>query len=169
MANKINMRPSARGGIYEASMHSARMFIVMGEKTGATPDGRLAGEEMSKNASSTVGMDANGVTALIKSVTRIDSALFPRDFVLDLMLHPTTTQGEDGLAAMRTLVNTYIEKHGIAVHFNVFDAETLIDAQKRPEKYQSLQVRVCGWNVNFTELSRKEQDMYIRRARNLAE
>jgi formate C-acetyltransferase len=109
------------------------------------------------------------VTALIKSVTRIDSALFPGDFPLDVMLHPATVQGVEGLAAMRILLKTYMAKHGIAIHFNVFDADTLIEAQKHPDKYQGLQIRVCGWNVNFTELCRAEQDMYIRRARNIAE
>ena len=169
IGNSINLRPTARGGIYLASLHTARLYITMGEKTGATPDGRLAGEEMSKNASPTMGMDVHGVTALIKSVTRLDSALFPGDFPLDVMLHPATVQGDDGLAAMRTLLMTYMEKHGIAIHFNVFDAETLIEAQEHPDKFQGLQLRVCGWNVNFTELCRKEQDMYIRRAQNIAE
>ena len=168
LGNKINMRPTARGGVYLASLHTARLYIIMGEKTGATPDGRLSGEEMSKNASPTMGMDVQGVTALIKSVTRIDSALFPGDFPLDVMVHPATAQGEEGLAAMRTLVRIYMEKHGIAIHFNVFDADTLIEAQKQPDRYQGLQLRVCGWNVNFTELCRKEQDMYILRAQSIS-
>ncbi len=167
MANKINMRPNGRDGFFVASMHSARTFIQLGEKTGATPDGRLAGEEMSKNISPTMGMDANGVTALLASVARVDSALFPGDFPLDLMLHPTTVEGDEGLAAMRTLLRTYRERHGVAAHFNIFDADTLVDAQRHPDKYQGLQVRVCGWNATFTELSRQEQDMYIRRARNI--
>jgi formate C-acetyltransferase len=124
---------------------------------------------MSKNASPTMGMDVEGLTALIRSVTRIDSALFPGDFPLDVMVHPATAQGEEGLAAMRTLVRTYMEKHGIAIHFNIFDADTLVAAQEHPDQYQGLQLRVCGWNVNFTELSRREQDMYIRRARNICE
>ena len=169
MSNKINLRPNARGGFYLASLHSARTFITLGEQTGATPDGRMAGEEMSKNISPTMGMDLNGVTALVKSATRIDSAMFPGDFPLDVMMHPSAVQGEEGLAAMRTLLNTYMEKHGIAIHFNIFDAKVLLDAQERPDKYQGLQVRVCGWNVHFNELCRKEQDAYIKRAQNISE
>ncbi len=169
LANKINLRPNNRGGFYTASIHSARTFIILGEKTGATPDGRSAGEEMSKNISPTMGMDVNGVTALIKSVTRIDSALFPGDFSLDVMMHPATVQGREGLAAMRTLLETYMDKHGIAVHFNIFDANVLLDAQKHPEKYEGLQVRVCGWNVRFNDIARKEQDQYIKRALSIAE
>ncbi len=168
-AGKINLRPNARGGFYRASIHPARTFITLGEKTGATPDGRMSGDEMSKNASPTMGMDRNGVTALIKSVTSIDSAMFPGDFPLDVMMHPATVQGDDGLAAMRTLLNAYMEKHGIAIHFNIFDVKVLLDAQKYPEKYESLQVRVCGWNVRFNDIAKKEQDAYIRRAFNICE
>jgi len=169
LADKINLRPNARNGFYTASMHSARTFIVLGEKTGATPDGRLAGEEMSKNISPTMGMDTNGVTALVQSVTRIDSAQFPGDFPLDVMMHPATVAGADGLAAMRTLLKTYLNKHGIAIHFNIFDANILLDAQKHPEKYEGLQVRVCGWNVRFNDIAQKEQDQYIKRALSIRE
>jgi formate C-acetyltransferase len=169
VSEKINLRPNARNGFYVASVHSARTFITLGEKTGATPDGRMAGDEMSKNISPTMGMDVNGVTALIKSVTRIDSAMFPGDFPLDVMLHPATVQGEEGLAAMRTLLKVYMAKHGIAIHFNIFDADVLLEAQKHPEKYEGLQVRVCGWNVRFNDIAKKEQDAYILRAQNISE
>lgn len=168
-ANKINLRPNSRNGYFVASAHSARTFITLGEKTGASPDGRLAGEEISKNISPTMGMDVNGVTALVKSAAVIDSSMFQGDFPLDVMLHPATVRGSEGLAAMRTLLNTYMDKHGIAIHFNVFDAEVLMDAQKHPDKYQGLQVRVCGWNVRFNDIAKKEQDAYIKRALNICE
>ncbi|HOI54722.1 MAG TPA: pyruvate formate lyase family protein [Phycisphaerae bacterium] len=169
LGNKINMRPNGRGGFYLASMHTPpRYYLTHGQKTGATPDGRLAGEEISRNISPTMGMDINGVTALIRSATRMDSALHPADFPLDVMLHPATVEGDEGLVAMRTLLNAYMQRHGIAIQFNVFDADTLIDAQSNPDKYRGLQVRVCGWNVHFTDLSRKEQDMFIRRAQNIS-
>lgn len=168
LANRINRRPNARRGFYIVSLHSPPpTFLTFGEKTGATPDGRMAGEELSKNISPTMGLDVNGPTALIKSATRIDSALLPGDFPLDVMLHPATVEGDEGLAAMRVLLSTYMERHGIAIQFNIFDAKTLIQAQAHPEKYHGLQVRVCGWNVHFNDLSRKEQDMFIRRAQNI--
>ena len=75
---------------------------------------------------------------------------------------------EAGLAAMRAVVRAYHAGGGIAIHFNVMDADTLVDAQQHPEKYRGLQVRVCGWNVHFTEMCRREQDAFIRRARSLA-
>ena len=116
-----------------------------------------------------MGMDTNGVTALIRSVTRLDAATFPGDFPLDVMMHPATVQGKEGLDAMRGLLFTYLLNHGVAIHFNIFDAAVLEDAQKHPDRYSGLQVRVCGWNVRFTELAQKEQDAYIERARNIAE
>ncbi|MGI5924711.1 MAG: pyruvate formate lyase family protein [Lentisphaeria bacterium] len=167
LGGKINGRPNGRGGIFVASAHSAKQFLDMGVKTGATPDGRLAGDEMSKNISPTMGMDRAGVTAMISSITSIDSALFPGDFPLDVMLHPTTVAGDDGLAAMRGLLFTYMQRNGIAIHFNVFDASVLRDAQANPDKYQGLQVRVCGWNVLFNNMAKKEQDAYIFRAENI--
>ena len=168
IGTRINGRPNARGGIWEASAHSARQFIELGEKTGATPDGRLAGEEMSKNLSPVQGADVSGVTALIESAVSIDSGCFPGDFPLDVMLHPSAVAGDEGLAAWRTLIHTYMAHNGLAIHFNVFDAATLRDAQQHPEKYAGLQIRVCGWNVRFVELAPREQEMYIRRAERIA-
>lgn len=168
IGTRINGRPNARGGIWEASAHSARQFIELGEKTGATPDGRFAGEEMSKNISPVQGADVSGVTALIESALRIDSGCFPGDFPLDVMLHPSAVAGGEGLAAWRTLIRTYMAGNGLAIHFNVFDAATLREAQLHPEKFAGLQIRVCGWNVRFVELAPREQEMYIRRAERLA-
>ena len=169
VSERINRRPNARGGFYQASGHSARQFICLGEKTGATPDGRRSGDEMSKNLSPVQGADTNGVTALVKSLSRIDPAWYPGDYPLDVMMHPATVRGEDGLAAMRALLLTYMRLNGVAIHFNIFDAETLAAAQEHPENYRGLQVRVCGWNVLFTDLCRKEQDAYIERARCISE
>lgn len=166
-SNKINMRPNSRGGFYKAAMHSARTFITLGELTGATPDGRKKGDEMSKNISPVMGMDVNGVTALLNSVSQIDSALFPEDYALDVMLHPATTEGDEGLEAMKNLVRVYMDRNGASIHFNIFDANVLLEAQRHPEKYRGLQVRVCGWNVRFTDLCKEEQDAYIKRAINI--
>ena len=166
LASRVNGRPNARGGIWKASVHSARQFIELGKKTAATPDGRFAGEEMSKNSSPVMGMDKNGVTALIRSAACLDAEQFPADLPLDVMLHPSAVQGEDGLAAWRTLIHEYL-RSGLAIHFNVLSVETLKEAQKNPDRYAGLQIRVCGWNVHFVEMAPEEQEMYIRRAENI--
>lgn len=69
---------------------------------------------------------------------------------------------------MYALLMTYFRKGGHAMHINVFDANMLREAQKRPEKYQDLQIRVCGWNVLFNNISREEQDAFIKQAEALA-
>lgn len=163
-ANRVNGRPNARGGVYKAIMHSARQFIIQGSATGATPDGRRAGEEESKNASPVNGMDRGGVTTLIRSVTLLEPWSYPESFCLDILLHPSAVAGDAGLAAMDALVMTYLDGGGMTVQFNVFSSATLRDAQEHPDRYKNLQVRVCGWNVLWNNLSREEQDAYILRA-----
>lgn len=163
-ASKVNNRPNARGGVYKAIMHSAMTFVWEGEKTGATPDGRYAGDEISKNASPSVGMDREGVTALIKSALKTHPYTYCESHCLDVMLHPSAVSGDEGLEIMKALLFMYMKNGGQSIQFNVFNAETLKDAQKHPEKYQNLQVRVCGWNVLWNNLSEKEQNAYITRA-----
>ena len=84
VSNRVNLRPNSRNGFFMASGHGARTFITFGKFTGATPDGRMAGDEISKNLSPTMGADTNGITALIQSITAIDA-----------MLHPSAAQGDD--------------------------------------------------------------------------
>lgn len=160
----INGKPNSKNGRFFASGHCAKQFIVLAQKTGATPDGRRKGEEMSKNISPTMGADTEGVTALLNSVANIDACDLPADFPLDVMLLPYTVAGDEGLDAMRVIVEQYFVNGGCAIHFNVFDVEQLRDAQKNPSKYANLQVRVCGWNVRWNDLPRVEQEAYIRRA-----
>ncbi len=166
-ASKVNNRPNARGGVYKAIMHTAMEFVREGEKTGATPDGRYAGDEISKNGSPSVGMDREGVTALIKSALKARPYTYCESFCLDVMLHPTAVSGDEGLEIMKSLLFMYMKNGGQSIQFNVFNTETLRDAQKHPEKYENLQVRVCGWNVLWNNLSEKEQNAYITRAENI--
>ncbi len=165
--SRINGVKNARGGIYKADIHSAMQFLWQGEKTDATPDGRFRYTEISKNGSPAVGMDKCGVTALINSATALKPIQFLESFCVDVMLHSSATQGEDGLACLKALLMTYMKNGGTAIQFNVFDANTLKDAQKNPDKYKNLQVRVCGWNVLWNNLSEKEQNAYILRAENI--
>ena len=165
--SKVNNRPNARGGVYKAIMHSALQFVLQGKKTGATPDGRYAGNEISKNGSPSVGMDREGVTALIKSALKARPYTYCESFCLDVMLHPSAVNGDDGLEIMKSLLFMYMKNGGQSIQFNVFNADTLRDAQKHPDKYKNLQVRVCGWNVLWNNLSKDEQEAYIKRAENI--
>ena len=160
----VNGKPNSRGGRFFVSGHCARQFVLQGNRMGATPDGRRAGDEVSKNLSPTPGADTEGVTALVLTMKSMDSIDWPGDFPLDVMMLPYTVSGEKGLEAMATVVREYFECGGTVVQFNVFDADELRDAQAHPERYENLQVRVCGWNVRWNDLPKVEQDAYIRRS-----
>ena len=166
-AAQLNGKPNSRGGIFLASGHCARQFIDLGRRTGATPDGRRKGEEMSKNLSPAMGADTEGATALVNTLAASDSTKLPGDYPLDLMLHPSVCAGKKGLEVMKALVQQFHANGGSVIQFTVFSAEELRDAQAHPEKYENLQVRVCGWNVRWNDLSKGEQDTYIRRAENI--
>ena len=166
-ANKVNNVPNSRGGVYKAIFHSARAFIRQGRKTGALPDGRLKGEELSKNASAVAGMDRKGVTALIESATKLTPHNYHESFCLDIMLHPSSIDGDHGYDIFKALIMTYLKKGGQSIQFNVFNSETLRDAQENPERYKNLQVRVCGWNTLWNNMSKAEQDAYILRSENI--
>ena len=166
-ANKVNNVPNEKGGVYKAIFHSARAFVIQGEKTGALPDGRLAGEELSKNASAVPGVDKNGITALIESATKLSPSEYHESFCLDVMLHPSAVDGENGFNIFKGILMTYLKKGGQSIQFNIFNTDTLRDAQMNPDQYKNLQVRVCGWNTLWNNMSKKEQDAYILRAENI--
>ncbi len=169
ICQNVNGKPNAkkRGGTWASSYHVARMSYIQGELTGATPNGRLKGEELSKNASASMGQNKAGPTAAILSTTKIDATAVQGDVCLDLGLLPSTVKGQDGLQAMYGLLQTFIKRGGQALQFNVLDAETLKDAQKHPEKYQDLQIRVAGWNVLWNNINKVEQDGFIKQAESL--
>ena len=160
----VNGRKNARGGIWGFSGHPARQFIVLMAHTGATPDGRLAGEESSKNLSPTMGADTEGVTALVNTLSHLRPEDLPVNLPLDVQLHPSAVQGSEGLVAMRALAQVFFANGGETLQFNVLDFAKLRDAQKHPWRYENLQVRVCGWNVRWNDLPKAEQDKYILRA-----
>ena len=165
-ASLVNGKPNARGGVFKASNFTIHDCFYTGKHTMATPDGRYSGEPLSKNLCATNGMDINGVTALIRSATEINHRDFPNGTVLDVVVHPSAVSGEDGLGALHSLLDIYFKRGGMALHGNVFSAETLKDAQQNPDKYRNLQVRVCGWNNYFLNLPKEQQDAFIMQAEN---
>lgn len=157
----INRTPNNRGGWFRASMFTLDYRYKFGKCMGATPDGRSAGAYLAGGVGAMTAMDVKGNTAQINSVTKLDFTDIPNGSVIDIYLHPSAVQGEDGLNAFVALIRTYFAKGGFGVQFNIFDSQTLRDAVVHPEKYTTLQVRVCGWNVYFTSMSLYEQEQYI--------
>ena len=169
VADYLRGKPNAkkRGGKWGCGFHVARMSYTQGKATASSPNGRLKGDELSKNCSASMGQNCEGATAAVLSNTKIDATAFAGDAALDLGLLPSAVKGDDGLDAMYGLLMTFINRGGHAVHINVFDSDTLRDAQKNPDKYQDLQIRVCGWNVLWNNINKVEQDGFIRQAESL--
>lgn len=164
IADYINGKPNGRGGVFKHSQISIDWITWMGTRVGATPDGRFAKEPVSKNLCANVGQDKNGITAFMNSVLKFDATKCPNGYVLDAVIHPSVTNGDDGLEAFYGLLKTYIDNGGLAIHFNVIDSNVLRKAQLNPEEYKNLQIRLCGWNVRFVDLDKRTQDEFITKA-----
>ena len=100
---------------------------------------------------------------MMRSALSAQPWLSSEAYVLDMMLHPSVLAGEDGLKAVKGLVDTYMKNGGISIQFNIFSSKMLREAQLHPEKYKNLQVRLTGWNVLWNSLTAKEQEAYIKR------
>jgi formate C-acetyltransferase len=164
LAKNINGRPNAKGGVYRLGAFTVDWRFAFGEKTAASADGRLAGETLSKNISATLGCDREGATAHILSAAKLGGEITPNGSVVDIALHYSAVRGENGYLALRSSLDTFVDAGGASIQYNVLNAETLREAQKDPEKYPNLQVRVCGWNATFVSLTEKEQNEFIEQA-----
>ena len=161
VSNLINGKKNGRGGVYRCGFFSINWNYGFGAETAATPDGRKHGDPISKNLSCVVGQDKNGVTGVIRSVGKINFVAIPDGAVLDVVLHKSAIKGEEGISALFGLLKTYFLSGGMAIQFNILDPEILRKAQDTPEAYSTLQIRLCGWNVYFVNLSKEEQDEFI--------
>jgi len=152
-----------RGGIFQAGLYPVSANVPLGAQTGATPDGRLAGTPVADGVSPTAGKDINGPTAAANSVAKLDHGIASNGTLFNQKFHPSALQGAKGLNSFVNLIRSYFDQKGMHVQFNVIDRGTLIDAQKNPEKYKHLIVRVAGYSALFTTLAKSLQDDIIGR------
>ncbi|MCD8380363.1 MAG: glycyl radical protein [Lachnospiraceae bacterium] len=152
-----------RGGVFQAGLYPVSANVPLGAQTGATPDGRLAHTPVADGVSPSAGKDVHGPTATANSVSRLDHGIASNGTLLNQKFHPTALSGEKGLDNFVALIRTYFDQKGSHMQFNVVDKDTLLDAQKHPEKYAHLVVRVAGYSALFTTLSKSLQDDIIRR------
>jgi len=158
----VNGRKTPTGGTYRIEMLPTTCHVYFGTVTGATPDGRKAGLPLSEGISPVQGADKNGPTAVIKSAAKMDQ-LRAGGALLNQKFTPQVVQGEDGLVKLKDLVRTYFKLDGHHIQFNIIDAGTLRDAQKNPENYNNLIVRVAGYSDYFNNLTKALQDEIIER------
>ncbi|MBQ7916365.1 MAG: glycyl radical protein [Firmicutes bacterium] len=152
-----------RGGMYQAGLYPVSANVPLGAQTGATPDGRYAGTPVADGVSPSAGYDTNGPTASANSVSRLDHFIASNGTLYNMKFHPSALAGREGLSNFVSLIRSYFDQKGSHMQFNVVSRETLLDAQKNPDKYRSLVVRVAGYSALFTTLSRSLQDDIIRR------
>ena len=152
-----------RGGSFQAGLYPVSANVPLGAQTGATPDGRLAYTPVADGVSPAAGRDIEGPTASANSVARLDHFIASNGTLFNMKFHPSALAGESGIESFVSLIRGYFDQKGSHMQFNVVSRETLRDAQKNPDKYRSLVVRVAGYSALFTTLSRSLQEDIINR------
>lgn len=160
--SQVTGRPNMLGGMYRINMLPTTCHVYFGDVMMASTNGRLAHKPVSEGISPEKGADTNGPTAVVKSCAKMDH-LQTGGTLLNQKFTPSVVAGEEGLEQMANLVRTYFNMDGHHIQFNVIDKETLIQAQKHPEDYKDLIVRVAGYSDHFRNLSKALQDEIIER------
>jgi formate C-acetyltransferase len=158
----VSGRPTPRGGIHRINMLPTTSHVYFGNVTGATPDGRKAWVPLSEGISPFQGVDRQGPTAVIKSASKIDH-LRTGGTLLNQKFSPEFFEDEGSYQKLTALIRSYFSLDGHHIQFNVVNAETLRDAQKHPELYRDLIVRVAGYSDYFNDLGEDLQNEIIRR------
>ncbi len=160
--SSITGRPNMKGGKYGVDMLPTTCHVYFGDVILATPNGRKAHKPVSEGISPEKSADTNGPTAVIKSCAKMDH-LATAGTLLNQKFTPDVVAGEEGLDHMASLIRSYFSMDGHHIQFNVIDRQTLIEAQKNPEEYKDLIVRVAGYSDFFRNLSKPLQDEIIER------
>jgi trans-4-hydroxy-L-proline dehydratase len=165
--DEVNGRPNTKSGVYRVNFLSTTCHVYFGSVTGATPDGRRAGEPLSDGISPVQGADRLGPTAVIKSAAQMDHAR-TGGTLLNQKFTPQLLEGEEGINKLAQLVRSYFKLDGHHIQFNIVTAATLREAQANPEKYRDLIVRVAGYSDYFCDLTKALQDEIIARTEHAA-
>ena len=153
-----------RGGTFIPGSYTVSAHVPLGAVCGATPDGRHAGEQLADGGlSPMLGRDIQGPTAVLKSVSKLDSVRLTNGSLLNVKFTPKTLEGDTGLQKLVDFLMSFMKLKIQHVQFNVLNAEILKEAQREPEKYASLVVRVAGYSAFFVDLSKEIQNDIIQR------
>lgn len=162
LQDAIAGRTTPKGSTTVVEFLPTTCHVYFGQVMEASPNGRHAGIPLPDGISPEKGADRNGPTSVVKSASKIDQ-LKTGGALLNQKFIPSVVQGEEGISNMATLVRSYFSMDGHHIQFNVIDRETLLDAQKHPEEYENLIVRVAGYSDYFNNLDRALQDEIINR------
>ena len=161
-----NQMYSTRSKKYKAGLYGASDHVAQGYITWATPDGRKAGEPLADAMSPAQGRDVTGPTAVFESTGVFDHHHYMGGIALNMRMHPSVLATDDGIEKLRDMTKTYFEEGGLEVQYNVVDTETLRAAQKTPENYRDLVVRIAGYSAYFVEMGVDLQNDIIARNEN---
>jgi pyruvate-formate lyase len=154
---------SVLGGTVKPAGISITAHGPGGALTGATPDGRFAGENLADGTvSAGQGRDTKGPTALLLSAMTVDQTPY-QSTLLNMKFHPNALKTEEDMRKLSVLIRTYFSKGGKHIQFNVITKEILKEAQAEPEKYRDLIVRVAGYSAYYVQLTRAIQDDILSR------
>ncbi|MCH3964949.1 MAG: formate C-acetyltransferase [Clostridium sp.] len=163
-AEELEKYSNPRGGKFIPGAYTVSAHIPLGEAVGATPDGRKAYSQLADGGlSPMVGRDLLGPTAVLKSVSKLDNYLTTNGSLLNVKFSPKALAGEGGIKKFGDFLLSFMKLKIQHIQFNIMSRETLMDAQKNPENYKGLVVRVAGYSAFFIELNKKIQDDIIAR------
>ena len=158
-ADELEKHSNNRGGKYKVSAWASEYR----SSYMATPDGRKQGDTFAVNISPTPGRDTKGVTAVLRSGTKVNMRICTGGAMLDVAMHPSCIRGEHGPMILKQIVTAYGQMGGGGLQFNVMDADVLRQAQENPAQYRNLMVRVWGYNDYFVALPKHKQEHVIAR------
>ncbi|MBV6820365.1 formate C-acetyltransferase [Rahnella sp. PD12R] len=161
---EVEQYRNPRGGQFTPGSYTVSAHVPLGAVVGATPDGRFAGEQLADGGlSPMLGQDHQGPTAVLKSVSKLDNTLLSNGTLLNVKFTPSTLEGLQGLNKLADFLGAFTHLKLQHVQFNVVNAEQLREAQRRPQDFAGLVVRVAGYSAFFVELSKEIQDDIIGR------
>jgi len=156
---------STRGGRYISGFYSSTCHVGFGRHTPALPSGRLSGEPFASSLSCANGRDRKGPTALLNSVAKVDSALSPNGYALNMRFDASSMNGTKAKDTMTALAKGFFNSGGMEMQLNILDAPMLEDAKANPGKYPGLVVRVAGYCAYFDDLPESVKEEIIGRTR----
>ena len=155
---------TCRCATYKCGTFGASDHVVQGEITWATPDGRKTGEPIADACSPAQGRDVCGPTSVFSSAVSFEHGHYLDGMALNLKIHPSSLKADDGVAKLEDMTKAYFEQGGMEIQYNVVDAETLRKAQRHPEDYHNLVVRIAGFSAYFVDMTTEMQNDIIARA-----
>ena len=162
-ADSINQCVGQRGNHYSAGCYPVTLNVVFGYFTAATPDGRKQGEPLTDGISPVQAMDKNGPVCTMQSLLTFDYTAYGNGTLCNMKFHPTSLSAKDGVSKLVNVMQSYFEQGGMELQLNIISGDTLRDAQKHPENYRDLVVRVAGFSAYFVEVFKESQDDLIHR------